>query len=407
MRRRCRSARFSTKSFVPHLMLSLLIAFVALPPVWANERSLVWSRLYRRAESLSDRLALMKNAAQNPTTDLIPMLLAALDELNATREELDSTTERYLHTELSKIVIRTLGELGTAEAADAIFDVARNGTDPYLRGEAILALGRVGATRYADDVAIMLRNLNLNLDSGVRGTRAEVLAWSCVLALERLRQPVGFTPLFFASIGWYSPASGVRPKATEVMQDLMPDPTSVLEDIVRIESEPSIKLEALLAEDRSDASPEGKASVAAEALRQSLIHEPSTVVETTTYGRLRLKAMEMLIEHAIPSEQTVDYLGEVLSSGFDVNERITAILAIGSQRTEYATATLVRFLRRQNERQLAGITPADYRIIRSTIQVLGRIGDEAAVEELLAVGISNWPNSIVREAQEALDRIDH
>ena len=105
--------------------------------VSANERSAVWSRLYRRAESLDNKLTLMQSVARNPTQDLIPLLVGALNELNTTREQLSTGTERYVRTALTKLVVRLIGDIGASEAGHLVFDVSRYADDPYLRGEAI------------------------------------------------------------------------------------------------------------------------------------------------------------------------------------------------------------------------------------------------------------------------------
>ncbi len=371
-----------------------------------GERGAVWSRLYRRAETLEDKLEILTTATANPTEDMIPMLVGALDELNVGRRQLSNTTERQLHTRLTMLAVKKIGELGVTEASDMVYDVVENADDPVLKGEAILALGRIGALDYADDVALILRNLNLNYQTRQRDRAVETIAYACVLALERFKDPAGFSPLFFASIGWYSPASGVRSKAEEVMQTLIDDPSDVLGDIVRSESDFSVKLEALEAEDQSTAPAGNKVEVAAEALRQGMIHDPRDVSQANTLSRLRLLAMEMLIEYEATSERAIPRLKELLYGSFDINERITAILVLGSMGTEEAVSVLIEFLGIQNDRQSSGVTPADYRIIRTTIAVLGQVGDDRAFEELTAVGFSDWPSSIERAAEEAIEKLE-
>ncbi len=384
----------------------LLLSTLAAGPLLAGERGAVWSRLYRRADTYDDKTKIMRTATANPDQEIAPLLVSALDELNARRGQPANTTERRLHTDLTKLVVKNIGSLGITEAADMVYDVVEHAEDPILQGEAVLSLGRIGALAYADDIARMLRNLNLNYDTG-RGDRAsETLAYACVLALERLKDPAGFQPLFFASIGWYSPASGVRDKAGEVMRTLLEDPSDVLGDIVRSESNFQVKLEALEAEEQSTAPAQAKVEVAAEALRQGMIHEPRNVSEANALSRLRLTAMEMLIEYRAGGERSVRQLRELIYGNHDVNERITAILVLGNVGTGEAVDVLVDFLGRQNQRQLSGVTPEDYRIIRTTIRVLGQVGDERAFEELTAVGISDWPSSIEREAKEALEAIE-
>ena len=373
---------------------------------FGGERSLIWSRLYRRARTLEDKMNILDSAARRPTADLSPMLLDAIDELNAMREQVSTTTDTLLHVRLSTKVVQLLGEIGVSESAPYIHDVVQNSSDPFLKGEALYALGRIGADGYAVDIAMLLRNLNLNLDTGIGKRDAEIVAFGAVLALERLREPVGYAPLFFASIGWYSPASGVKEKAEEVMFSLIEDPTEVLLDIVKLESDTEVKLKALLAESRSGAPASGVTRVAEESLRQSLLRRPISINEETVLSQMRLLSMELLVSHG-GSSGSLDNLIEVATgASFNINERITAINAIAAEASENAVSALILFLRKQNERQQSGITPADYRIIRATIQMLGQLGDGAAVEELLAVGISDWPQAIERDAARAIADIE-
>ena len=115
--------------------------------------------------------------------------------------------------------------------------------------------------------------------------------------------------------------------------------------------------------------------------------------------------MEVLIEHGPSEPWVIEYLVEIINRNFDINEQLTSIAALKADGGREAVTALVVFLRKQNERQLSGLTPADYRLIRSTINTLGDIGDPVAFEELTTVKVSNWPNSIVREAEAALKKL--
>jgi HEAT repeat protein len=388
------------------ILSAIIIACFVSGTLMAGERSAVWSRLYRNTSSLDEKLAFMQGVARNPTPDFIPLLIAALDELNERRERITDAGDLPTYVALTQIVVRLIGEAGAVEAGRLVLDVSRHADDPQLRGEAILTIGRLGMRESASDAAITLRNLNLNLDPAKKAG-AEALAFACILALERLKEPVGFTPLFYASIGWYSPESGVRSRAAAVMNDLVDDPTDMLFDVVRLERNPRFKLEGLLAAERSRAPLSGKIKIATEALRQSLVREPTDVSEQQIFGRLRHRSMEMLIEQRAVSEESIRYLAEVMTGEFDIDERITSIEAIGAQGTPYAIRALVGFLRMQNQRQLAGITPEDYRIVLSTIRVLGQTGSDYAVEELRVVDNSNWPETIAREAEKSLELLGY
>ncbi len=387
------------------VIAALLTALLSTTPVFADEVTTMWSRLYNRANSYEGKLSIMQGLVELDDPSIVPFLGSALAELNETPTDGLSYTLKTRHVALTKLIVRRLGEMKAAGYSDLLFHVFQNADDVYLRAEAILALGRTTDPDYADDIALFLRNLNLNIDLEAQDKDSEVLALSAVLALERFRQPVGFTPLFFASIGWYSKISTVRQQAERVLDTLVNDPTEMLKGLVRLESEYAVKLEALEVANRSQAPDPGKAAVAAEAIRQGLINEPANPSEQSTLGRLRQLGLEMLIAYGPAGTEVVPYLEEILFRQFDINEQLTAVDALEADGSREAVGALIRFLRTQNERQLAGLIPADYRLVRSVINTLGEIGDPAAFEELMAVQISNWPSSVERDAEAAVEKL--
>ena len=390
-----------------HMAVAIVLLAVLLcaPAALADEVSAIWARLYSRTTGYEDRIMIMKGLVEIDDTSIVPFLGSSLQALNEARENDMSVTETMQHIELTKMIVRRLGELKAAEYADIIFDVFKTSDDTYLRAESAVALGRTVNPEYSDDIAVFLRNLNLNIGLEGGDKDSEVLALAAVLALERFRQPVGFTPLFFASIGWYSKLSTVRVQATRVLDSLVDDPTEILRDLLTLEGVLLVKLEALEAEARSNAPSAGKASIAAEAIRQGLINEPTVATDRSTLSIMRQRGMEVLIENGPSDPWVIEYLEEIMNRNFDINEQLTAIEALKSNGGEEAVLALIRFLKKQNERQLAGLTPADYRIVRSTIQTLGDIGNNLAFEELATVKISNWPGSIVRDADAALKKL--
>ena len=387
------------------LIALVLAALLSVSGLFSDEVSAIWSRLYGRANSYEDKIMIMKGLVEIDEESIIPFLGSALQDLNEARANEMSHTESVQHTELTKLIVRRLGEFKSADFSNLMFDVYKNAADVYLRAETVLALGRTVDPEYSDDIAISLRNLNLNIGAETEDKDAEVLALAAVLAIERFRQPVGFNPLFFASIGWYSKLSTVREQAARVLDTLVEDPTPILKDLVRLETDYAVKLEALEAEGRSKAPAEGKAAVAAEAIRQGLVNEPVNQAARSVLGRLRQRGLELLIVNGPAEVGVVKYLEEIIFRQFDINEQLTAVLALEFDGRSEAVAALVKFLKTQNERQQSGLTPADYRVIKSVIITLGNIGNQAAFEELTAVKISNWPSSVVHDAEEAIGKL--
>ena len=118
--------------------LALTVVLIATPALHGDEVSAVWSRLYNRARSIEDRIMIMSGLVEVDDPAIVASLGSALQQLNETRENEMSVTEKMLRVELTKMIVGRLGDYRAAEYSDLIFDVFRNEKDTYLRAEAAL-----------------------------------------------------------------------------------------------------------------------------------------------------------------------------------------------------------------------------------------------------------------------------
>ncbi|TFG63615.1 MAG: hypothetical protein E4H36_05170 [Spirochaetales bacterium] len=390
---------------------SLILLFLLIPVFGglfcaADEASELWSKLYKRVSSLQQKYEIMLNITDLHNRDLQPMLIASLDELNLITRAANTTEQRTLD-EMKKIIVRELGNLKAAEAARSVWDVVKNTTDPFVRGEAITAIGMMRASDYIQELSLLLRNINM-LPAADRIRDAEVTAYACVLALERFRDERGYRPVFDAADGWYSARSGVREKARGALLSMVSDPTDLLTAIVIGDSTFSQKAFALAVMEGSSAVPERKVQVAAAALRQGLVHNPNNVTESRELAKLRSQAVAMFISHGAKVPESVPMLEQVIKrDDADINERLSAVQALGVNGSEAAAEVLAAFLTEQNRLMSAGAQPKDpsYREVRATIQALGLNGSVLGRPVLMEVEFSNWPNTIIREAKAALEQL--
>ena len=194
--------------------------------------------------------------------------------------------------------------------------------------------------------------------------------------------------------------------AADALLELVEDPSPFLKDLIRDEPEYFVKLQALETGDRLTGKDGVKADLAVEALRQGLLHHPNSVVEAANLHSIRLNAVKMLSRYRTGIPETSTLLEELIYRNYPVDEKLTAIEALGNQDTEKADEVLVKYLEVQNNHQANTVSPEDYRIIITTIQVLGDTGNPAAVEELTRVLFSGWTPAISRKAEEALAKLD-
>jgi hypothetical protein len=377
----------------------------------ADEVSAMWTRLYQRADSLEQKRQIMMSIVEQENRDLVPVLQEALKEQVGNLRETADTTEKRYQRELLKMVVEKLGDLKARQTAELVWELVNAAEDPLLRGEAVMALGRMGARQYGERMALMLRNLNFNFDD-IQNQRAnEILAYSLVVALKRMQIPEAFSPLFFASRGWYSGRSRVKQMAEEALQVVVDDPSDQLQEIVRNNTDFRLKLAALEEERRSDAPPANKARVAAAALDEGLSINPETITERQQLKNLRLEALRILRGKPFPEEtglmenmqsMLTDYRTDRL---YEQDEMLTLLETMGSYRRSDVAQALNQFLIYLTERRNDGLT-ISLRIAKQTINSLAATGQEIAMEGLTMVTVSTeWEGTVKRAAEEALENL--
>jgi len=391
--------------------LAAVLLFVCASTGTANEVSAVWTRLYARAVTFPQKQQIMMNIVEQHSRDMVPVLIDALDQEIRNFRNTTSLTEKTMQIDLMTTIVKELGRLKATESQVVVMETVKNAEDPILKGEAILTLGKIGARQYAGELALMLRNLNFNMEYTENQRENEIEAYALVRALERLRSEDGFEPVFFASLGWYSSQSGVKERAGKAMVMMVDDPTDQLLDILLNNPDYTYKLAALEAEERSAAPEDRKADVAAAALDEGLKYSPKNLTERSQLKTLRLYAMAMMKKYPQPDDpQLLTNMERMIAlyradRVFQEDEMITLMETMGTFSGEETAGILSNFLAYYNMRRDAG-PPDSYRIVRSLIQALGSVGHISGLEELTMVTISDaWEASVRREAFAAIEKI--
>jgi hypothetical protein len=392
-------------------IIVLVALFAGLHVLPADEVAAVWTRLYDRARNLDQKYQIMMNIVEQDSRDMVPVLTRALEEQVSNFENPRSTTEKQKQIRLTKMVVKELGNLKARDAADLTWQVVQNTDDAILKGEAVLALGKMGARKYGEQMALMLRNINYAGGEVNKQRENEILAYSLVKAFERLKHEAGLEHVFFASEGWYSSRSGVKEAAKKALQAMTDDPTDMLIEVVETNDDFKWKLAALEAERRSDAAPERKAEVAAAALEEGIRLSYENLVQKRQLKQLRLTALRMLTELPKPEgtglvpnmrKMLLDYQRE---RAYDEDEILQLLQTMASFESDEMAEIVSDFLAYLNERREFGPV-SSLRIAKQTIQTLGTIGSAKGIEELTVVKISEyWEGSVQREAEAALQKI--
>ena len=393
---------------------ALILAVTALfltTSVYANEVSAVWERLYKRASSLNQRYNIMVNIVEQHDRDMIPVLEKALDDQVSAMENQRTITDQLKSDSFTKLIVKELGRLKDREAAPLLWDVAENSDDPFVKGEAIIALGRVGAKDYTNKLNLMLRNINMNYGNIQDQRKNEIVAYALVLALEKLKSPDSYSPLFFAANGWYSRKSGVKEKAAKALLTIVDDPTDQLTGIIKDSKDFGLKLAGLEAGANSRAPEEHKALLAVTALDQGLINSPQGVVQKQQLKSLRVKALEILEGNGAKPESAVPLIKSMLIKYrterlVDEDEMIQLFETAGTFHSDAVGEILSDFLAYFTDRKESGGT-VSFRIAKSVVVAMGNNGSKVCFEELTRAQYSDsWENSIKREAKNAVAKLN-
>jgi hypothetical protein len=321
------------------LLAPLFIAaalFAAVPvQISANETVRVYGIIMQSAETVQQRYAVAQSMAALNDPGAAVYALDALDWVLANRSSIRPGSERETYERLTQILVKSLGDWRYTNAAASVMRVVDDSPDPLTRSEALIALGSMRATEYAEKIALILRDLNLapvaDRDAG------ETLAYGSILALERLRSPLGFAPLFFASEGWYS--RRVREQAERSLPLVLDDPTIAVVEIIEKETlERKIRAFDLLM--RSKASGGNKIRTAAMALSRGITLSPRNRAEETLLSSLRVRAMNALVTLEDRSGTPAADFNEAYRIG-GLDEKLVSLRAMGATRSVEAA----RFLR--------------------------------------------------------------
>ncbi len=392
------------------LVLSLFLVPAGML-LHANEVASMWSRLYGNASTNQHRYQIMLNMVELDSRDLGPVYLQALEEQLRGYQNIQETTERFAANQLIILILRQLGQQRVTESADAVWNMLEINPQVNVMSEAVRTLGRIEATQYSGRLALMLRNMNLQVSPLTERREIEAVALNTVVALERLREPVGFEPVFFAANGWYSTQSGVRAAAREALPEIVQDPTDILMDITRGNTSIEVKQLAFRVGLDSNAPEPRKAEFAARSLEHALGVSPRTRIEEQALKSLRMNALGAIRDLEHKADRAVPSMARMLSGYrsdrlYDEDEMLALISAMGTFNNDDSVRALAGFMRYQTERRERGLTPDSPRIPRATIMALGNTGNPIAMEDLNMVVFSDqWESGVRREARAALDRI--
>ncbi len=367
------------------LILSMALAAIA-STAGANERVRVYAFILSQADTPQQKMASVSAMVELGDETAAPYLADLLDQLVAARSTVRKGSELEDYERLTRLVVKALGDWRHTNSAGSIMRVVEDSSDPLSRAEALIALGSMRASEYAEKIALILRNLTMTPPADRDG--AEKVAFGAVLALERMRSPLGFDPLFSASEGWYS--KRVKEQAERSLELVLPDPTDALIALVAVET-PDRILKALNLSLRSQATAERQRELAAAVLARGIAMAPGrTRPEQVALADLRTRAMNALVSLGDRDGANAANYNEAYRIGA-TDERLVALGALGANRSAEAAGFLSAIIIQLNADMSAGpVNETQNTLKRAALQNAGVTGQKTLAPAPILV--QNNPN---------------
>jgi hypothetical protein len=380
-------------------LLALAAMILATALVFADETAEIYQMIYQQADTLPQKHAAALNLVSLGDKSTAPILASALDALLLAAQRYTAPGEVELYGSTVRVLAQALGDYKYAPAAASLWDASQSVPDPLAQAEAIISLGKIRALDYAQRIALRLRDLNLT--PTMDRDKGEKLAFACVIALGKMKDPAGFSPVFFAAEAWYS--QRVRQQAAQALPNIASDPTDPIMEIIKQETADR-GLRALQAE--SDSKAEGPRKIEAAALALDLGHlrEARDKSEAKAFGDLRKLALRILISNQDTAPDDAKDCLASYQNGFDDEERILGLQALGANGSDTAATSLRDIVLKLDADQRSGITDETRnRMAKASIEYCGLSKNKIVKPALFAVTIDDkWSNSVIQAAQAAL-----
>ena len=385
--------------------MAILLCFFLAPFLTASEVSAVWERIYRQAVSDDQRFAIMLKITELKDKDFAPLIAESLQSLYVSRIESGDASVRRTKLGLAKLLVQELGNLRSLENAQLVFDVYHNSQDPFLRGEAALTLGKMRALDFVDILSRDLSDINLRPElESARGQ--EVNAFGLVQGLELMHSPIGFEPVFFASIGWYSGASQIKESARAALNTMVDDPGPMLKAIILKESAYDRKLRALEATLDSKSPAAIKIEIGRIGLDQGLTLRDKDAQKSRQLSDIRMAAVKLLVNAQDKGEESVPLYRLMIEDAYNGDELLAAYVGLGRNASPAAVKLLITKMSDYNERQKTGLqVAADRPIISQIIQSLADTKSPAVKAVLIEAQFSGHDSQVIRDVKAILDKI--
>lgn len=387
-------------------LITILTNAVLLPSL---DRSSLWSKRYNRSETYSKKNSITLEILEQNDSSLYNILSDALrlDIIPNLHNE-KSLNDESEFIDLARTLVYYLGNLSIKESAEDIYVLFKNHSNPYLKAECLMALGKMKAYEYSENILYMLEQQNSRSIEGFSASvdqyNESIIAYAAIYALDQLGDESAYNTVFKSTLSWYP--DRVTEFAKEVLERITDKPIKQL--ILLLKSGDLRSKEAAINHiyicNDSDSN---KILGARTALEQGHISREFTDDEQTILQEIKKRALLTYIKYG-SDENDVDYISESLKNGDDLAEKIYAIQALKVNKSEESTLVLARNLTVFNFKNSNsfGLTVEEQDVVRALMITLGQKGDMNGYDALLESTFSDYTPSIVKHAKKALEMLD-
>ncbi|AEF82835.1 hypothetical protein [Leadbettera azotonutricia] len=391
------------------ILIVVLLGFAGMALFGQSEEVAVWSDMFDQANTVEEQLVYIKNVSEGALSEAEEFYAKALDKLIKEFPDLKTRSEWDAADAAARILSTRLGEAKYADAAGNLWQTVEYFPNALVKSDALIALGQTGNKALLPQVVQLLKDLNAQpqADRDMR-ERFERIAYGAIISLENYKDPSGYLPVFFASVGWY--AERIKSQASVSLPNIMDDPTEFLLEILASPGYAyDIKHLALRTGQRSQSTDEHKASVAVAALTAGWIASTSDVHQRLELSQMRKLALAMIRSYGTQDTAVYPQIDKSYKNG-DRDEQLAALEALKALASEDSARLLSEYLLNLHQRVVDGTnTRSDDQLVRVIIPALGDIGATGrASSRPVLLRVQAHPkqtDSVKRLAADALRKI--
>jgi hypothetical protein len=380
------------------ISIFLTVVFLFAAPEDLN----IYTLLYNNADTQVEKLRIAQEMVDLEIPESLDFCAMSLDRLLTGYPAIRGNQELDAANKMARLAARVFGDAAYREGAANLWRSVEVFSEPQVKADALIALGRVGAVEYIPQVVQTLLDLNSRPDND--RLAGERIANGAIISLEHYRDPSGYLPVFFAAAGWYN--DWVKNQARSSLPKIMDDPS---EPLTLVMGSPSYSYEAkalaLQTAENADIPGEKKGAIALAAYSDAWRAATANRRYRLELAEIRKAAIRMIGRYGVRDPAVYPLLERSYKEGVD-QEQFAVVATLAALADDDSVRLLSSFLLAINEKLKDGsMTPEDERMIRALIPALGATGQPGARPALRSIQAQDWTNVVKRLAEDALRQI--